>query len=289
MDIQQKVAAFLGYYGFDAGGISVNGLIDSLLYDMETGLSEDAAKTPGALTAAQDMIPTWALPPASPPQNTSVIVIDAGGTNFRSCLVSFDGEGRPEISNMEKFAMPATDRELSKKDFFDAIASKLNQVKNKSARIGFCFSYAMEITPDGDGVVLGFSKEIKAPEVIGSRVGGCLAEALARQGWKKPERIVLLNDTTAALLAGAATAGGGKSYDSFAGLILGTGLNSAYIESAPIPKIQRAAISVIPAKQIVVCESGKFNKLPRSQFDMAMDKTTNTPVRKGREKSVTGA
>ncbi|MDR3284134.1 MAG: hexokinase [Treponema sp.] len=277
MSIQQKVAAFLGYYGFDAGGISVNGLIDSLLYDMEKGLSEDAPARRNSMSAALDMIPTWAAPPSSPPKNTSVIVIDAGGTNFRACLVSFDGEGRPEISALQKFPMPATDTELSRKDFFEAMAAKLSHVKNKSARIGFCFSYAMKITPDGDGEVTAFSKEIKAPEVIGARVGEGLAEALSAQGWKKPERIALLNDTAAALLAGAATASGGKSYDSFVGLILGTGLNSAYIESEPIPKIQGGAASGIPVNQIVVCESGKFDKLPRSFFDREVDKHTTAP------------
>jgi hexokinase len=273
MDIHQTVAAFLGAYGFDSGGISVNGLIDSLLYDMNRGLAEEAKGE--RMDASQDMIPTWALPPASVPKNTTVIVIDAGGTNFRVCLVSFDADGKPTISNLEKFPMPATDRELSKKDFFDAIAIKLEHVKNKAKRIGFCFSYAMRITPDCDGEVIAFSKEIRAPEVIGSKVGASLADALVAQGWTRPERIVLLNDTTSALLAGAATVSGGKSYDSFVGLILGTGLNSAYIESGKIAKIQGQ--SSIPVSQIVVCESGKFNKLPRSYFDIEVDKTTNTP------------
>jgi hexokinase len=275
MDTHQTVAAFLGAYGFDSGGISVNGLIDSLLYDMNRGLAEEAEKIPTALGVAQSMIPTWAPPPASSPKNTTVIVIDAGGTNFRVCLVSFDTDGKPAISDLEKFPMPATDRELSKKEFFDAIAVKLEHVKNKAKRIGFCFSYAMKITPDCDGEVIAFSKEIKAPEVIGSKVGESLANALVAQGWTRPERIVLLNDTTAALLAGAATVSGGKSYDSFVGLILGTGLNSAYIESGKIPKIQGQPS--IPVSQIVVCESGNFNKVPRSYFDIEVDKTTNTP------------
>jgi hexokinase len=146
----------------------------------------------------------------------------------------------------------------------------------------------MKITPDGDGEVIVFSKEIKAPEVVGSRVGAELSKALVSQGWKKPEHIALLNDTTAALLAGAAAATGGKNYDSFVGLILGTGLNSAYIESKPIPKVQDTPVPVIPANQIVVCESGKFNKLPRSYFDLEVDKSTNTPGSYVMEKMCSG-
>jgi hexokinase len=144
----------------------------------------------------------------------------------------------------------------------------------------------MKITSDCDGEVIAFSKEIKAPEVIGSKVGESLANALVAQGWTRPVRIVLLNDTTAALLAGAATVTGGKSYDSFVGLILGTGLNSAYIESEKIPKIQGQPS--IPASQIVVCESGNFNKLPRSYFDIETDKATSTPGFQVYEKMCSG-
>ncbi len=286
MNAYEKVSAFLGHHGFPVGGIDINAVIDGLLYDMRKGLSEGTGE-PCSMDGAQDMIPTWSLPPKETPKNTSVIVIDAGGTNFRSCLVTFDADGKPTISNMEKCAMPGIDRELSKKEFFDAIATNLEHLKNASTRIGFCFSYAMSITPDGDGEVIAFSKEIKASEVIGSRVGACLADALVEHGWNRPEKIVLLNDTTSALLAGATTATGGRSYSSYIGLILGTGLNSAYIESEKILKIANAAQD-IPAQQIVVCESGKYDKLPRATFDVEFDRTTNTPNRYVMEKMCSG-
>lgn len=287
MNPKHAVHAFLGRNDFSVGGPDVNSVIDTMMFDIEEGLARDPSNPPGD-GPSLDMIPTWAVPPETSPRGKNVIVIDAGGTNFRSCLVSFNEDGHPTISDMQKTAMPATDREYSKKEFFETIASFLDHLKNKADRIGFCFSYAMTITPEGDGKVIQFSKEIKAKEVIGSLVGASLSDALVDRGWKRPEKIVLLNDTTAALLAGASAATGGKAYDSYVGFILGTGMNAAYIEYGKIPKIDSSAAAA-PSAQIVVCESGKCNKIPRSAFDITLDSTTNSPGLYGYEKMCSGA
>ena len=287
MNPKYAVNAFFGRYNFQVGDPNINSAVISMLYDMEEGLARNP-EVPPKQRSDLDMIPTWTVPPDSAPKNKSVIVIDAGGTNFRSCLVSFDENGVPAISEMEKTAMPATDREYGKQEFFDTIASYLDHLKNKADRIGFCFSYAMEITPDGDGKVILFSKEIKAKEVIGSLVGKSLGDALVARGWKRPEKIVLLNDTTAALFAGASAAMNGKKYDSFVGFILGTGMNAAYIESDPIAKIAGKYAS-LPKSQIVVCESGKCNKISRSKFDEDLDSSTNSPGKYEYEKMCSGA
>lgn len=291
MSVHSTVTAFLGRHGFSAAGYDVNTVISSLLYDMEKGLEVGPGKL-DSMDATEPMIATWGLPPEESPKNQTVIVIDAGGTNFRSCLVTFDSNGIATISELEKTSMPGIEKELSKKDFFDAIAKNLDHLKNKASRIGFCFSYAMEITPDGDGRVLKFSKEIKASEVEGSLVGECLAKALEERGWNKLEKITLLNDTTAALLAGASAATEGRAYSSYIGFILGTGMNSAYIESTPINKIANLKDSKgnpPPKSQIVVCESGNFNKIQRSDFDFEFDKTANTPGLYVMEKMCSGA
>ena len=291
MSVYQNVAAFLNRHGFSAAGYDVNTVVESLIYDMNKSLAEGTGNA-DSMAGSQDMIPTWGLPPEDAPKNQKVIVIDAGGTNFRSCLVTFDADGKAEISDLEKTKMPGIGTELGKDAFFDAIAANLDHLKNKASRIGFCFSYAMEITPDGDGRALKFSKEIKAKEVEGCLVGACLSDALVKRGWTRPEKITLLNDTTAALLAGASTATEGRAYSSYVGFILGTGMNTAYIESEPIAKIagmKDAAGNGAPKQQIVVCESGRFNKVQRSDFDVAFDKTANTPGLYVMEKMCSGA
>ena len=175
------VSAFLGKHGF-VQNVDVDEVADAILYDMDQGLHGKKAD--------QDMIRTWTLPPEKKPSNKTVIVIDAGGTNFRSCLVTFDGNGIPSISEMEKTKMPGVERELGKKEFFDQFAKNLEHLKDKADCIGFCFSYPMEITSDGDGILTSFSKEVKAPEVVGSKIGECLSAALVEHGWKKPKSVI---------------------------------------------------------------------------------------------------
>jgi len=289
-NVTNTVSAFLGRHGMNAHSPNVNSLIDGLLYDMQKGLDDGVGLQP--MDSSQAMIPTWKNLSSKIPKNKSVIVIDAGGTNFRSSLVTFNDIGIPSISEFKKTSMPGLDHELDKKEFFEIFAKNLEHLKNKSDVIGFCFSYAMEMTPDGDGKVLSFSKEIKAKKVVGSLVGESLSKALIAQGWKKPKKIAILNDTVAALLAGAANKNDGCSYSSYIGFILGTGINTAYIENSPIKKIAGIKDSVgnlPPKSQIVVCESGLFNKIARSDFDISLDKTTNTPGKYITEKMCSGA
>lgn len=281
MQVKTNVAGFLARHGFVIP--SVQSMADAIIDDMDKGLVNEPDGS--VLSAAQAMIVASKNIPHETPKNKCAIVIDAGGTNFRSCLVSFDANGNAQISDLQKTTMPATDKELSKDEFYDAIAANIEHLKDKASRISFCFSYAMKITSDGDGQVLSFSKEVKAPEVIGTLVGASLSDALVRRGWKRPEKITLLNDTMAALLAGAAQGKSGKKYSSYIGLILGTGLNTAYIEYNPIAKISDESSS----EHIIVCESGLFDKFPMSDFDCLLDEKSSRPGHGLLEKLCSGA
>ena len=274
------VSSFLMKHNF-VNHIDVLALAQGILDDMRKGLKKQPSD--------QDMIRTFCNPPKDTAKDQSVIVIDAGGTNFRSCLVTFDAAGVPVISDMEKTRMPGVERELSRKEFFEQIANNLEHLKNKSDRIGFCFSYPMEIQNDGDGILLGFSKEVKAPEVVGSKVGECLKAALAEHGWNTIKQVTMCNDTTSALLAGAATAGDTHRYSSYIGYILGTGMNAAYLQPDTRHCEELADEAIQVEKQIIVCESGKYKNINRSDFDIEFDKTTVKPGSFYLEKQCSGA
>ena len=271
--MNRKVAAFLGRHNFSIHQ-DINSVVEAMLFDMNEGLS--------GRPSGEDMIRTYANPPSQATAGKSVIVIDAGGTNFRSCLVTFDSNGNPSIDFMEKTRMPGVDRELSKKEFFDQIASNLEHLKDKSSSIGFCFSYPVDIQEDGDGVLINFTKEVKAPEVEGSHIGKELEKALKEHGWKNKLHVSMLNDTVSALLAGAADPDEGMKYSSYVGFILGTGMNSAYIQTAA-PEYKNLKT------QIINCESGKFDKVARSDFDYAFDKKSDKPGMGIMEKLCSGA
>ncbi|GHU23338.1 hypothetical protein FACS1894164_07510 [Spirochaetia bacterium] len=131
---------------------------------------------------------------------------------------------------------------------------------------------------------LTFSKEVDAPEVIGKLVGEGLREALKRRGVQAPDRIVLLNDTTATLLSGLIEmrdAGTGPAV----GAILGTGYNTAY----PEKYIRKTGFESAENPQIVVCETGTFAHRYQGYLDKEFDQTTKNPGTYLLEKACSGA
>lgn len=268
-----KATDFLKFHKMTAADIDMQQVVDIFLAEMDAGLA--------GKESSLRMIPTYIETDNELVPNQKVVAIDAGGTNFRTATVYFDDNLKMVCENLKNGRMPAIDKELGKKEFFETMAGYLEEYKNAAEKIGFCFSYAVEIFPDKDGKLLEWSKEIKAPEVIGEMVGRNLLEAMGTPG--KP--LVVLNDTVATLLAGkAATAG--KKYDTYIGFILGTGTNTAYIELndniLKTPNLQQGA------SQVINIESGAFGKPPRTDIDLLFDSQTKNPGRYVFEKMFSG-
>ena len=266
--MQSNVKKFLATHGFYLD-LDLPKLTNEVLLDMNNSLS--------GKQAYQDMFSTYLDPSAIKIKEKSVIVIDAGGTNFRSSLVTFKNDGSSFISQFEKTKMPGTEGELSKKEFFEHIAKNIERFKDSYDEICFCFSYAMTITENLDGILTNFSKEIQAPEVVGSYIGTELKEALKAQGWSKIPQVIILNDAAAALISGT----GNPKYSAYIGLILGTGLNCAYL--------QPAKKEFELKKQIIVCESAKFGGFKNSDFDILLDEKSLHPGTSPYEKLCSGA
>ncbi|MGA2548331.1 MAG: hexokinase [Rectinemataceae bacterium] len=273
----EEVADFLRRYGMYFGAIDLGSLVESISEDMCRGLRGERS--------THVMIPTYTALSGKVPVGESVIAIDAGGTYFRAALVEFDASGSPRISGHVRRPMPGMNKEIGKREFFAAIASYLDGIIERSSRIGFCFSYAIEITPNRDGRLLRFSKEIRAREVEGTMIGEELLSALAERGYNHLSRIALLNDSTATLLAGATRSIGGVVYDSYIGYILGTGMNSCYLES-DIPKIGLCPEDRRP--QIVVLEAGDFESSVRGDLDLEFDAGTSDPGKYTYQKMFSG-
>jgi len=259
MDDRDEVRRFLDRHGMLQ--VRLDALVADLIAEMETGLAGRASSLA--------MIPTWLAPVEHIPSGEPVLAIDAGGTNFRAALVSFGPEG-PAVEGFRSAAMPGASGEIGREAFFDALAGHVADLAARTGRIGFCFSYPLEILPDREGRLIHFTKEIRAPGVEGTLVGAGLRDALARAGVRGARTTVLLNDTTATLLAGRSAAEDARAYDGYVGYILGTGTNAAYLERT-IPKAPGAA------EQIVVLESGGFAIRGRGDLDEAFDRTTKDP------------
>lgn len=268
-----KTQQFLKAHKVSAAELDLQSLTDDFISEMEKGLAGKA----GSLL----MLPTYLGAEGTIKPNQPVVAIDAGGTNFRAVKMYFDDKLNLVTENLQQRKMPAIDEELSNKEFFATLAAYLTEYKNVSDKIGFCFSYAVEIFPNKDGKLLEWSKEVKAPEVIGQMVGKNLLHAM---GTPK-KHIVLMNDTVSTLLAGqAATAG--REFDTYLGFILGTGTNACYIEQNA--NITKASGLDKKGSQIINIETGNFNLMPRTDIDVAFDNTTKLPGRYTFEKMIAG-
>lgn len=268
------VRAFLKRNRLDPASLDLQGFCRAYREEMDRGLQGRPSSLP--------MIPTYIETSRELPRGRRVIALDAGGTNLRVASVSFAESGEPVIEGLTRHHMPGVDSAVSKEGFFSVLADAVRPHLRDSDRIGFCFSYPAEITREKDGRLIQFTKEIKAPEVEGQLVGAGLAQALSLDS---KEKIVLLNDTVATLLAGR-NAVPGRRFDSFIGLVCGTGLNAAYVErNALIRKISMGD----DGSMVVNTESGSFARGARGPVDDAFDATMNNPGRYRHEKTISGA
>ncbi len=273
--MKKNVLDFLDRHSLNADNIDMDWLVARFIDEMKAGLA--------CKDSSLAMIPSFCSPEASPKVGEKVIVIDAGGTNLRTCTVTFDSNLNPVIGDFQKTSMPGIDRQVTAAEFFATFADQVERLIDLSDRIGFCFSYAAEILPDHDGVPLFFSKEIKAPEVLGKHIGKELLAELGRRGHDvSSKKIIILNDTVTTLLAAQAKNSNG-SFDGCVGFILGTGTNTAYIEkNSNIAKVGGEG------SQIINVESGNMD-LCLGDIDRAFLDSTVEPGKYCFEKMISGA
>lgn len=244
-------------------------MIATFLSEMEKGLKGE----PSSLR----MIPTYVGVKGKIPQGAKAAVLDAGGTNFRSAVVSIP----PTIEDKMNQPMPGAKSDITEDEFYGAFAEELKRVAPKATvkKYGWCFSYNCDATPELDAKLNCWTKGIRAPMIVGQYVG---KELLKRLGGGE---IAIVNDTVATLLAAKATEGD-KTYSSYLGFILGTGTNTAYVEkNRNIVKLQGLDPS---GSMIINAESGSFDKLAQSNFDKAMDQKTLDPGHNPLEKMIAG-
>jgi len=275
--IKQNVTGFLRKYQMDYLDVDIDLVIDSFLSEMQRGLT--------GKKSTLDMIPTYIEVGADVPTNKRVIVVDAGGTNFRVATVYFDDRKKAIIENLRLYKMPGVQHEIGKDEFFKIMAGYLKDVAGAAQNIGFCFSYAVEMFPNKDGRLIRFSKEIKAKDVVGQPIGENLNRALTSMGLGDDKKIILLNDTVVTLLAGVGYQN--RSFGSYIGFILGTGTNTCYVEKNS--NIKKTKDLDLLKSQIINTESGNFGKIKQGKIDAAFDKSTVNPGVHKFEKMISGA
>ena len=278
--ISDEVSGFLSAYKMNYRDIDASFYVELFLKHMHAGLA--------GKDSSLKMLPTFIDCTAKISGNKPVIALDAGGTNLRSAIVNFKKGMEVSINYLNKSRMPGVEKKVSREDFFNAIADNIEGLLNKSDRIGFVFSYPIEIFADRDGKLIRFTKEIKAPEVVGEFIGKNLLKALKRKSYSADKKIVLLNDTVAILLSGI-IAFADRQYDSFIGFVLGTGMNACYIEKNSNIKKQPSKDPDTKGCQVINIEAGSFLYPPSGKIDASFDAKTLNPGAALFEKMLSGA
>lgn len=276
--IRNRVIGFLKNHGMDHEDIDIEKNCNAFLEEMQRGLAGEESSL--------QMIPTYMETDREVPVNEPVIVVDAGGTNFRVATAYFDQNRKPVLENFRSYQMPGLKQEVSKETFFNTMAGYIEKVVDASGNIGLCFSYPTDIFPNKDGKLIRFSKEIKAKEVEGQMIGENLASAIRAMGCDGAKHIVLLNDTVATLLAGCASFQE-RVFSTHIGFILGTGTNCCYVEQNR--NITKKSGLDPTRNQIINIESGSFGKAPRGSIDLQFDQSTLDAGLSTFEKMISGA
>ncbi|SDF75222.1 hypothetical protein [Sporomusa acidovorans] len=255
----------------------------SLMKTIATQFKEAMADGLTGNPSSLKMLPSFIGPPTGREQKR-VVAVDFGGTNVRVLLVELTGLGQTRI--IKKHCFPLKDKQAhydytaassSGLQLFDFIAEKIAEVaprKDKVYPLGHTFSFPCRQYGVNEAELISWTKEIKTAGVEGRDVGQLLAEALKRKGVDYVTSQAVINDTTGTLLASA-------YHDNTTDIaaICGTGHNSCYIESR---------YSLTGKPMIINMESGNFNKVNQTKYDLCLDQASEKPGAQRLEKMASG-
>ena len=249
--------------------------IRNFMDEMDAGLAGTTSSLP--------MIPTYLGAGNTEPYTKPILVIDAGGTNLRAASVRFTETGL-EVLDIVKRKMPGREGAISAAQLFSELVDTVEKVLSDETELcGFCFSYPAEIQENHDGKIIAFSKDVEIEGAEGALIGASMNKELVRRG-RKPLKFCVLNDTVATFFGGCSSLPK-EAHDAVIGLILGTGINSCYMERAD--KIRKSSSAAYD--MLINIESAKFKKLEMKSFDLRLDENSALPGDAWLEKKISGA
>ena len=228
------------------------------------------------------MLPSYVGKPSQHEMGT-FLALDFGGTNVRVLLAELLGQGKFTVHNQVSKRLKDTDahynyisNQSTAEELFDFIASQIGTVikPNTHYSLGHTFSFATHQTGLNTGTFIHWSKEIETTGMKDKDINQLLTEALLRKNITTVMPTAIINDTVGALLAASY-----MDQTTDIGSICGTGHNTAYLEpNSPITN----------SPMIINIESGNFNQLPITPYDVELDKMSEKPGEQWLEKMVSG-
>ena len=261
-------------------------ITDHFVSELAKGLSKEGGSIP--------MNPTWCMGFPTGYEQGTFLALDMGGTNLRVCEINLPEEKGEFDIIQSKYRMPEELKTGTGEELWGYIADCLQQFieyhhegeKLDKLPLGFTFSYPATQDYIDHGVLQRWTKGFDIDGVEGKDVVPPFEEALKERG--VPIKLTaLINDTTGTLIASNYTDSEMKI-----GCIFGTGCNAAYMEHAgEIPKLEGMGLD--KDQEIAInCEWGAFDNehkiLPRTQYDVMIDKDSPRPGQQAFEKMIAG-
>ncbi|KAF2835623.1 hexokinase [Patellaria atrata CBS 101060] len=262
-------------------------ITDHFVGELTKGLTVEGGDIP--------MNPTWCMGFPTGYEKGTYLALDMGGTNLRVCEVSLPEEKGEFQIIQSKYRMPEDLKTGTGEELWGYIADCIHQFVEyhhedeqdlETLPLGFTFSYPATQEYIDHGVLQRWTKGFDIKGVEGTDVVPPFEAALQERGL--PIKLAaLINDTTGTLIASAYTDEKTKI-----GCIFGTGCNAAYMENCgSIPKL--AHMKLDPDTPMAInCEWGAFDNqhkvLPRTQYDILIDKDSPRPGQQTFEKMVAG-
>ena len=252
-------------------------IANALQKKIEEGMEKDGMEI--------SCIPTHIVPKKEI-DDAKVLVLDWGGTNFRAAIVEFKS-GKAKIIEAKKYPLSSKETVgFDQNKLHEKMAGCIGELKNldrEVTQIGYCFSYPAASRLNGDAILLRWTKGIDIPDMINKPVGESLVTYLNNHKDIKTKftDIKVINDTVACLFAGLSETG----YDSYMGLIVGTGTNMASLMRLDkIEKLKNKDSGSIP----VNLESGNFYPPYLTVIDGLVDAMSNNKGQQRFEKAISG-
>ncbi len=252
--------------------------LDELKLNLEKNLSKSFSSSPESKKIPPLLKSKISSLVSSPEENEQRIVIDAGGTNFRIMIAQYQ-KGQLTIKRFKNYPMPGSLSPIDKEEFFLTLAKYIfPYLKDfpKVRRIGFCFSYPINISKNKDGYVTNLSKDIRInglkKTLLIKNIKQKLKDLSSAKSFTdslKSIEFILVNDTTATLLAGKYFQGEQFNY---LGLVIGTGFN----------------LAIEVAQEIINTEIGDYSDMEMNRVDTLVNEASLNPTNCLSEKRISG-
>jgi hexokinase len=229
-----------------------------------------------------DPSPASSSPPG--PRQDRALALDLGGTWARSALVRVTAQGATIAAGPLAARMPwQRGRPLDQDRFFEFQSEMIQKLAPEpDLPLGYCFSFPARPTRDGDARLLGWTKGVEVPGMVGRRVGRGMIDWLARRGGIRCPKVRVINDSQALVYAAPFQAPTPLRM----GLVVGTGTNLAV--AWPPPRQERPPRGGPVPETVINLEAGGFFLPHLTRWDVQVDGASENPGEQRLEKAVSG-